>query len=185
MDNEKILLHANEYIKKMAKGINPLTGEFVSTDDLNNNVKISRCLFYVSEVLEDYYEMICNKNCRREKKYNFYAQRSDFLHFNYSEEPIYISLLTSKINDMFHKEDMKKLSAIAVTDWLVSKGYLSLSVKDNGHTTKIPTSLGENLGITSIIKEGKKGPYLVNVYNVSAQRFIIDNIEEISLSIQK
>ena len=110
-----------------------------------------------------------------------------------AEEPVNIITLNDQQRKRYltvmplpeFKENMKKLSAIAVTDWLVSKGYLSLSVKDNGHTTKIPTSLGENLGITSIIKEGKKGPYLVNVYNVSAQRFIIDNIEEISLSIQK
>lgn len=47
---------------------------------------------------------------------------------------------------------MRKLSAFAVTDWVVS---LSLSVKNNGHTTKIPNSLGENLWITSIIKDGE------------------------------
>ncbi len=37
----------------MAQGINTLTEEEVGADDLINNIKISRCLFYVSEVLED------------------------------------------------------------------------------------------------------------------------------------
>jgi len=50
---------------------------------------------------------------------------------------------------MFHDEKIRKLSAFAVIDWS------SLSVKDNGHTTKIPNFLGENLWITSIIKDGE------------------------------
>lgn len=43
-----LLEHAKNYIDKMANGINPLTNENVSESDLINNVKISRCLFYVS-----------------------------------------------------------------------------------------------------------------------------------------
>jgi len=49
--NLELLKHAKEYIEKMANGINPLTGESVKDDDLINNVRISRCLFYVNDVL--------------------------------------------------------------------------------------------------------------------------------------
>ena len=34
-------------------GINPLNGEKVKDDDLINNIRISRCLFYVNDVLND------------------------------------------------------------------------------------------------------------------------------------
>lgn len=33
-------------------GIDPLTGREVSDEDIINNVRISRCLFYVSDVLK-------------------------------------------------------------------------------------------------------------------------------------
>ena len=45
--NLELLKHAKEYIEKMANGINPLTGEIVPDNDLINNIRISRCLFYV------------------------------------------------------------------------------------------------------------------------------------------
>ena len=56
--------------------------------------------------------------------------------------------------------------------------------REDGKSSKKPTSLGNNLGITQVVKEGKNGPYSLNVYNREAQKFIIDNIEEISKSIQ-
>ena len=49
--NLELLKHAKDYIEKMANGINPLTKENVPDTDLINNVKISRCLFYVNNIL--------------------------------------------------------------------------------------------------------------------------------------
>ena len=46
------LLCAKEYIDKMANGIDPTTDMPVAENDLINNVKITRCFFYVSKILE-------------------------------------------------------------------------------------------------------------------------------------
>ena len=54
MDERRLVKHHNDYIKQMSKGINPLTGENVPNDDLINNVKISRYLFFVLEILDKY-----------------------------------------------------------------------------------------------------------------------------------
>lgn len=61
MDLE-LLKHANNYIEKMANGINPLTDKKCNDNDMINNVRISRCLFYVSKVLDD---VIKNNNKKR------------------------------------------------------------------------------------------------------------------------
>ena len=50
IDMEKIIT-AKVWIEKLANGINPLNDELVKDDDLINNVHISRCLFYVAELL--------------------------------------------------------------------------------------------------------------------------------------
>ena len=47
---EKIA-YARNYIQKLANGINPVTGREVSEGDVINQVRISRCLFYVSDIL--------------------------------------------------------------------------------------------------------------------------------------
>ena len=182
MDEKRLVEHANDYIKQMAKGINPLTGETVSDSDLINNIKISRCLFYVSEIL-DRYTNIIDSGSKRKRRSKFNAQNSDFINFNYSTEPIYISILAKKINEHFNKDEMRKLSANSISNWLVSKGILESYTREDGKTSKKPTALGENLGIKSIEKQGQNGTYMINVYDINAQRFIVENIEDICKSL--
>lgn len=56
MDERDKMLMAQEWIRKLANGINPLNGNAVKEDDIVNNVHISRCLFYVAELLGKYSE---------------------------------------------------------------------------------------------------------------------------------
>ena len=51
MTELETIAHAKSYLEKMANGINPLTGEAVPETDLINQVRISRCLFFVSDIL--------------------------------------------------------------------------------------------------------------------------------------
>lgn len=43
---------AKAYIDQLANGINPIDGTSVADSDVINNVRISRCLFYVSDILK-------------------------------------------------------------------------------------------------------------------------------------
>ena len=52
MTELETLTRAQMYIEKMANGINPLDGTAVKDDDLLNNIRISRCLFFVSDTLK-------------------------------------------------------------------------------------------------------------------------------------
>ena len=63
-ENEK-LLKAKSYLDKLANGINPITNELASENDTINNIHISRCLFYVSDVLRN---LIENNNNTQKKK---------------------------------------------------------------------------------------------------------------------
>ena len=47
------LKRAQFIIEKLANGIDPITEKLVPEDDTVNNVKISRCFFYVSDILKD------------------------------------------------------------------------------------------------------------------------------------
>ena len=167
MDEKRLVEHANSYIKQMAKGINPLTGEYVSDSDLINNVKISRCLFYVSEMLDKYCSILENGNKVRRRRTRFYVKKEELFEFNYSNEPIYISIIADRINECVKRSDMRKLSATSISNWLASKGFLTSYTKEDGKTSKKPTSLGENLGIKSVVRDGKYGSYMINIYNFS------------------
>ena len=106
MEEIELVEHANDYIKQMARGINPLTGEQVSEDDLINDVKISRCLYYVSEILNKYIE---TGGAKRKRK-KFYARSENYINFNYSNTPIYLSAIVERINEIVDTNKMRKLS---------------------------------------------------------------------------
>lgn len=74
-ENEK-LLKAKSYLDKLANGINPITNELASENDTINNIHISRCLFYVSDVLRNLIENNNNPQKRKTVKFPFLLHRS-------------------------------------------------------------------------------------------------------------
>ena len=42
---------AKMYMDKLANGIDPISGSEIPDDDIINNVRLSRCFFFVSDVL--------------------------------------------------------------------------------------------------------------------------------------
>ena len=175
----KLTAHAKDYIDDLARGVNPFTKENVADEDIINNVKISRCLFYVSDILG---EVISNgginaKRAPKPKQDPFELEKLDLDNFTYLIQPISVSVIANKINEL-KPENMKKLKATAITNWLVDINMLSI-VQVNGKNHKRPTANGEEIGITLEQRDGQFGPYYVVLYNENAQHFIIDNIPAI------
>ncbi len=50
--------YAKSFIDKLANGINPIDDSQIKEDDMINNVRISRCLFFVSDVLRQVVEKV-------------------------------------------------------------------------------------------------------------------------------
>lgn len=172
----KLLNHAREYIEKMAKGINPLTNESIPADDLLNNIKISRCLFYVGDVLD---KVIQKETFSKMKKVPFYLKKEEILNYEYSEKPITLSEVTERINHLISREGMSKLSVKKMHEWLVSIGALQEEMEGNTKA-KRPTSMGSSIGITTESRISSRGvPYKINMYDKHAQEFIVDNFENL------
>lgn len=58
MTEREKLLYTKGFIDKLADGVNPLTDERIPEGDLLNNIRISRCMFYVSEILR---KLVCGE----------------------------------------------------------------------------------------------------------------------------
>lgn len=173
----KLVSHAKDYIYDLARGVNPLTKEAADEDDVINNVKISRCLFYVSDILD---EVIENGGIKKKKKApqeEFNIEMLDLNGYEYSSQPVSISVIAGKINNL-KPDNMKKLKITAITNWLVDINMLCV-VQVNGKNHKRPTSNGEGIGITTEQRDGQYGPYTAVLYNENAQRFIIDNLNSV------
>ena len=171
-----LVSHAKDYIDDLARGINPLTKEDVNEQDVINNVKISRCLFYVSDVLG---EVIKNgvAPAKKIKKVDFSLEALDLDKIKITEEPISVSVIVKNINEII-PENMKPLKTTAVTSWLVDINMLSV-VQINGKNHKRPTKNAEEIGVFQQERQGQYGAYISVMYRREAQKFIVDNLSAI------
>lgn len=182
---EKIA-YAKAYVEKLANGINPVTGQVLPDGDVINNVKISRCLFYVSDLLR---QVVENGGISQPKakivKQPFQLDYEARKQFRYSESPIPISEIAKRINELIPIKNMQKLSYKFLLDWLMESNFLEIIPDVNGKMIRNPTRNGTMLGITLEHRESPRGPYSVIVYSLDAQKFILDNLDAVITRIQK
>ena len=174
---------AKMYIDKMANGINPIDDAPAADSDMINNVRLSRCLFYVSDVLR---QVIDNNGVIgkvKSSKKAFFLSADSINNFSFSETPIPVSEITKRLNDLADLEVCHKLKHSAITNWLISIGALEIRELADGRNTKRPTEQGKELGISSEKRTSMNGEYVVVVYSRDAQQFILDNIEAIVANI--
>jgi hypothetical protein len=176
--------YAKTYIEKLANGINPLDDSTVGADDIVNNVHISRCLFFASDILRQVYEnggvtKVVHK-IKKNARPNFEITNEQLAEFKFSKTPIYLSEIVKQLNNIIDIKCVKKLKFKAVQGWLIENGYLKEFCDDRGKTVARATYKGEAAGISSETRQGQMGVYTVTLYNRKAQQLIIDNINEIA-----
>lgn len=168
--------YAKSFIDKLADGINPLDGTPIPDGDIANNVRLTRCFFYVSDILRQVIENGGTAPPKKKSKSSFSITQEQLSHYPYSETPISISEIAKKINALIDTEQMKQLSYKQLTSWLLSINALTEQPTANGKYQKRPTEPGKQLGISLETRNGMNGEYQVVVYNKEAQAFILDNI---------
>lgn len=170
--------YAKSFIDKLANGISPLDDTDIKEDDIVNNVRLSRCFFYVSDVLRQIIENGgINKSKKNRLKFELSAERLS--KFAFSDLPIPISEIAKRLNSLVTDDNMGKISHRDLTNWLIAIGMLEEETTYEGKITKRPTAQGGNVGISTEQRTGQRGTYTVVVYNKEAQSFIIDNLSAV------
>lgn len=179
---EKIA-YAKSFIDKLANGVNPIDDTVIPDGDVVNNVRLSRCFFYVSDILR---QVIANGGVdpapqvkiveKKSKKQPYYLLPEQAKLFEYSNVPITATEIFNRIMVIGPQEGVKKLPKKNLTKWLISLGFLE-EVMINEARVKRPTESGKEIGILQEERRGQYGNYFVVLYNRDAQQFIIDNIE--------
>ncbi len=171
--------YAKMYIDKLANGINPLNNTPVPEDEVINQVKVSRCLFYVSDILRQVMNHGGIAQEKRKSQKQFSLPMKQKTKFEFSDRPISISELTKRINEIKPEENMKNLPYGWITSWLVQKELLEIKELEDGRLAKWPTELGQKAGITLEERKGLNKTYYVTVYDQTAQKFILGNLDAV------
>ncbi len=177
MTELEIMQRAKMYVDKLANGINPLTDQPAPEGDTVNQVRISRCLFYVSDVLRRVIENGGQVGrAAKVQKAPFSVTEEDLRRYPLSSTPIPISEITRRINALTDGETMMPLRYSAITGFLTDRGFLEMREEENGRKSRFPTEEGLALGITSEVRVNDRGTYRLTLYSASAQQFILDNL---------
>lgn len=179
---EKIA-YAKLFIDKLANGINPIDDSTIPDNDVVNNVRLSRCFFYVSDILR---QVIDNGGIKpvpmaKEKKvkklpYTLSPEQAE--QFEYSDTPITATEIFNRIIAVGPQDGVKKFPKRNLTQWLLCLNLIE-EIEINNTRIKRPTDSGKEIGILLEERQGQYGSYYVILYNRDAQQFIIDNIEAI------
>ena len=177
---EKIA-YAKTFIDKLANGINPIDDSTVPDGDVVNNVRLSRCFFYVSDILR---RVIDNGGItpapavkeKKPKKQAYFLLPEQAAQFEYSDTPITATEIFNRIIAVGPKEGVRAIPKKKLTKWLLYLGFIE-EVELRGERVKRPTDSGREIGISLEERRGQYGDYYVVLYDRAAQQFILDNLD--------
>lgn len=174
------LKRAQMYIRKLAEGINPIDDCPAGEDDIINNVRLSRCFFYVSDILGQVIDNggVVQKTVHKDKN-SFSLTDEEKARLSPVDAPLQVREITAMINALKSEDYPKKLKVTAIGKFLTQVGMLEIIVNENGKNKKIPTAEGKTIGIISEKRTGQYGTYDVLLYTKQAQQFIFDNIDAV------
>lgn len=169
--------YARSFMEKLANGINPLDGQPIPEGDIANNVRLSRCFFYVSDILKQVYE---NGGVGKvEKTIPFSITREQMALVEVSPYAISGSEIARKLAAAVANPQMKSFSVPKLNRWLVQGGLMREDTDRQGKARRLPTDRGREMGIRTEQKMGKEGEYTAVLFEPRAQRFILDNLTSI------
>jgi len=176
------LEYAKSYLDKLANGIDPLTDQALPDDTLLNQVRLSRCFFYVSDVLHRVIENggeIQRTPVKKEKLAAFSLSEEQRETVELSNLPLPITKVVERINALVDETVMSKLKLTACTGWLLEEGYLQEDIS-GGKRRRVPTQKGAMIGLHAQEKESLSGvSYLQVFYDRAAQQFLLNHLEDI------
>lgn len=172
------LVKMREYAIALSNGIDPTSGIEIPEDTILNSKQLNTYFRQVSEFLDTTIKL--GKNVAMKKtngKYDFRITEDNKQNIVISNTPLSISEFTYNINILVNTEYMRKIKVVEITNWLLKNGFLEIISDEDNNDYKIATEKGKSVGITSIQKCSEYGrEYPVNLYDSSAQKYIIENI---------
>ncbi len=171
MDDRKVLLHAIQYIKMMAEGKNPLTGEEEPNGSALREERVSRCLTYVSGVLEGVADGTAAASPEQSRKAEFSLTKEQAARVQPLETDVSLKELLDHIYTYAENDRMKIIPRTLTRKWLAEEGMLA----ERDGKTGI-TSQGKEIGL---VWRQPDGFHYEIGFSPAAQQWIIERLPEL------
>lgn len=154
-----------QFLKDLASGLDPNTGEVLDDDHLLNNPIVIRKLYGVIGILESKDEK------KAVKKFVVPKDIDDII----TDENLTITNIIAAVNEKM-SDNVKRVSYNMILLELIERGYLYVNAENK---RKCPTEKGIKTGISIDRRYRYEGHYYeVVVYNKDAQRLVVEIIKE-------
>ena len=172
-----IMRRAKLYMDQLAQGIDPISGEELPEDTVLNNVRLARCFFYVSGVLQQLIGNGGQVGKVEKTPFSLSAQMRERV------APADHDLRITEFADLFVQAsgdgNMKRPSVSKFTGWLIEKGFMEIVTDADGKQKRLPTAAGRQIGIYTQKRQSAYGEYFAVLYSPEAQRFLLDHLDDI------
>ena len=179
MTELETIVFTKGFIDKMAQGINPINGEKLPATDLLNNVRVSRCLYLVSDYLR---QIIENGGLHvdppRRSCVPFALSPEAVVQFPFSDTPLTLQDLVNRLNSLTGRSDMASLHPQSLTAALAEKGLLEVSVQAKTQTVSV-TQEGLAAGLLMQEKRLAGSVCQVLTLDLQAQALVLDLLPRI------
>lgn len=182
MTELETLQRAKRYMDELAQGIDPISGREVHKDSVLNNIRLARCFFYVSGVLQQVIDNggVSPAPAKRNPRTNeFSITPAQLAKVQPSDESIQISHFINLLMAAVGDPKMKRLNAAVITGWLVEKGFMESVPDANGKAQRLPTDAGRSIGLFMERRTKQDGEYYTVYYRPEAQQFLLDHLFDI------
>ncbi len=187
----RILERAEQYMRKLSLGVNPLNEEALPDSDICKQERISKCLAYVADYLQQRLapkapQQAVKKNSKREPRP---ARKFATAELNLSpemlskyemtEEPVSLSGFVRRLNALLPEgSGMIPLIYSDVAEILTREGVLLKEPGEKGKDMNLPSPYGEEMGFMRAEADIHGHHSVFTKCNAAAQKFILEKIQD-------
>ena len=175
MNEQQKIEKAKEILEKIAKGVDPLTGEQIEGESFLNDPRMIRCFYFVAEVLDNVNKGVYSS--RRGGKFVITEEQKKMVEF--PAENIGVNEFSKRINACIDPAVSKNLTGTELNKKLKKLGILSEEQYGEGKTRTTTNDRSAEFGFELEPKSYNGVEYNMVVINDIGKKYLLENIEQI------
>ncbi len=164
-------------LEKVARGIDPLTGEEITEESFLHDPRISRCFTFVAEVLENVLNGVYSERASKIEQFVITPEQKASVVL--TEGKIGLTEFTKCINECINLNFSKKLTNVELGKRLKKMGILGEVIGEKGKTRTVTNENSAAYGFETITRSFEEHEYQMVVINEQGKRYLMDHLEEI------
>ena len=169
--------NAKTVLERIAKGIDPLTGELISEDSFLQDPRIIRCFYFVTEIMDNVVNGTYSRGGNRPSDFIITPeQKSNVI---LTDGKLGVNEFSKCINACIDASVSKKITGVELNRKLKKLGILSQEGTEDGKTRTITNEKSREFGFEMEKRNFNGVEYEKVLINDTGKKYLLDNLEAI------